>query len=144
MGRVFPGASPGARKVVHSHCANDPEFRLRFAREVAAARQGGDFHAAMVVDAGTDPDLQSMVIAYVQPVQDSGPGCWCEGSRVHATRGFSVQTSVRAAGIVTGRASFTSQDRSAERAQLESRCSRHRRRIRPGGRIATPPSGVSL
>jgi len=39
MGRVFLGASPGGRKVaikvVHSHYANDPNFRRRFAREVA-------------------------------------------------------------------------------------------------------------
>jgi serine/threonine protein kinase len=43
MGQVFLGASPGGRKVaikaVRPRYANDPEFRRRFAREVAAARQ---------------------------------------------------------------------------------------------------------
>ena len=57
MGRVFLGQSPGGRKVaikvVHPHYANDPEFRRRFAREVATARQAGGFHTAAVV--GADP-----------------------------------------------------------------------------------------
>jgi hypothetical protein len=46
MGRVFLGVSPQGRrvaiKVVHPHYANDPEFRARFTREVAAARKVGD------------------------------------------------------------------------------------------------------
>ena len=50
MGRVFLGESPGGRKVaikvVHPHYASDPEFRRRFAREVATARQVGGFHTA--------------------------------------------------------------------------------------------------
>ena len=45
MGRVFLGESPSGRKVaikvVHPHYASDPEFRRRFAREVAIARQVG-------------------------------------------------------------------------------------------------------
>ena len=61
MGRVFLGESRGGRmvaiKVVHPHCASDAEFRRRFAREVAAARQVGGFHTAAVVgaDPGGDP-----------------------------------------------------------------------------------------
>jgi len=55
MGRVFLGESPGGRKVaikvVHPHYASDPEFRRRFAREVATARQVGGFHTAGVVRA---------------------------------------------------------------------------------------------
>jgi hypothetical protein len=38
-----------AIKVVHSHFANDPEYRLRSAREEAAAQQVGGFHRAAVV-----------------------------------------------------------------------------------------------
>jgi serine/threonine protein kinase len=42
MGRVYLGTSPGGRKVaikaVHPQYASDPEFRARFAREVANAR----------------------------------------------------------------------------------------------------------
>jgi serine/threonine protein kinase len=45
MGRVYLGESPGGRqvaiKVVHPHYAEDPQFRRRFARAVAAARQVG-------------------------------------------------------------------------------------------------------
>jgi hypothetical protein len=72
MGRVYVGASPGGRtvaiKVIHPHYAGDQEFRRRFAREVAAARLVGGFHAALVVDA--DPDAASpwMATAYI-----SGP-----------------------------------------------------------------------
>jgi len=69
MGRVFLGASPGGRKVaikvVHSHYANDPNFRRRFAREVAAARQVGGFHAALVVDADPDAGSPWMATAYI-------------------------------------------------------------------------------
>jgi hypothetical protein len=35
--------------VVHPHHAGDPDFRRRFAREVAVARQVGGFHTAAVV-----------------------------------------------------------------------------------------------
>jgi serine/threonine protein kinase len=72
MGRVYLGVSPGGRKVaikvVHPHYAADQEFRRRFAREVAAARQVGGFYAALVVDA--DPNAASpwMATAYI-----SGP-----------------------------------------------------------------------
>ncbi|CAM5472410.1 Serine/threonine-protein kinase PknD [Streptomyces avidinii] len=42
MGRVYLARTPGGRsvavKVVHPELARDPEFRRRFAREVAAAR----------------------------------------------------------------------------------------------------------
>jgi len=70
MGRVFLGASPGGRKVavkiVHPHYAEDPEFRRRFSREVAAARQVGGFHAALVVDADPDANPPWMATAYIQ------------------------------------------------------------------------------
>jgi WD40 repeat protein/serine/threonine protein kinase len=69
MGRVFLGESPGGRKVaikvVHPHYASDPEFRRRFAREVAAARQVGGFHTAAVVDADPDADPPWMATAYI-------------------------------------------------------------------------------
>jgi serine/threonine protein kinase len=69
MGRVFLGASPGGRKVaikvVHPRHANDPAFRRRFSHEVAAARQVGGFHAALVVDADPDADPPWMATAYI-------------------------------------------------------------------------------
>jgi Flp pilus assembly protein TadD/predicted Ser/Thr protein kinase len=69
MGRVFLGESRGGRKVaikvVHPHYANDPEFRRRFAREVAAARQVGGFHTAAVVGADPEADPPWMATAYI-------------------------------------------------------------------------------
>jgi serine/threonine protein kinase len=69
MGKVYLGASPGGRKVaikvVHPHFADDPEYRRRFAREVAAARQVGGFHTALVVDADPRADPPWMATAYI-------------------------------------------------------------------------------
>jgi serine/threonine protein kinase len=69
MGRVYLGVSPGGRKVavkllLPEHSA-DTDFRRRFAREVAAARQVGGFHTAPVVDADPDADPPWMVTAYI-------------------------------------------------------------------------------
>ena len=69
MGQVFLGESPGGRKVavklVLPQHAADGEFRQRFAREVAAARQVGGFHTAPVVDADPDADPPWMATAYI-------------------------------------------------------------------------------
>jgi serine/threonine protein kinase len=69
MGQVFLGESPGGRKVavklVLPQHAADADFRRRFAREVAAARQVGGFHTAPVVDADPDADPPWMVTAYI-------------------------------------------------------------------------------
>jgi serine/threonine protein kinase len=69
MGRVFLGTSLGGRKVavkiVHPHYADDPEFRRRFAREVATARQVGGFHTAAVVGADPDANPPWMATAYI-------------------------------------------------------------------------------
>src|SRR6202045_651467 len=55
MGRVFLGRSAGGRpvavKVIRADFAADPEFRVRFAREVAAARRVNGLFTAPVVDA---------------------------------------------------------------------------------------------
>ncbi|MFF5263893.1 serine/threonine-protein kinase [Actinomadura viridis] len=69
MGRVFYGRSPGGRpvavKVVHPEYGADAGFRLRFAREVEAARRVGGFHTAQVVDADPRADPPWLVTAYV-------------------------------------------------------------------------------
>jgi serine/threonine protein kinase len=69
MGQVFLAETPGRRKVavklIRPEFADDPDFRLRFAREVAAARQVGGFHTALVIDADADADPPWMVTAYI-------------------------------------------------------------------------------
>jgi hypothetical protein len=58
MGRVFLGRSAGGRpvavKVIRADLAADSEFRMRFQREVAAARQVNGLYTALVVDADVD------------------------------------------------------------------------------------------
>jgi serine/threonine protein kinase len=58
MGQVFLGRSPGGRmlaiKVVRPELAGDLEFRVRFRREVAAARSVSGLFTAPVVDADTE------------------------------------------------------------------------------------------
>lgn len=83
MGQVFLARSPGGRpvavKVVAPELADDPEFRARFADEVAAARRVGGFYTAQVVDAGLSDDRPWLVTAYIpgpslqQAVQAHGP-----------------------------------------------------------------------
>jgi hypothetical protein len=69
MGQVFLGETPGHRKVavklMRPEYAADPGFRQRFALEVAAARQVGGFHTALVIDADPDADPAWMVTAYI-------------------------------------------------------------------------------
>ena len=52
---TLPGRSPSGRqvavRVIHSHLAEDAEFRARFAHEVAAARKAGGMFIAPVVGA---------------------------------------------------------------------------------------------
>ncbi|MFJ9776282.1 serine/threonine protein kinase [Kitasatospora sp. NPDC101157] len=69
MGVVYLGRSPGGRlvavKCVHRDLATDAEFRLRFTRELEAARRVGGFHTAQVVDADPDGDPPWLVTAYI-------------------------------------------------------------------------------
>jgi serine/threonine protein kinase len=69
MGRVFLGQSPGGRlvavKVIRPELAADPEFRARFAREVAAARHVSDMFTAAVVDADPEGPQPWLVTVYV-------------------------------------------------------------------------------
>ncbi|GAA2827767.1 serine/threonine-protein kinase [Kitasatospora paracochleata] len=83
MGRVYLGRSPGGRlvavKVVNPELAHDPDFRRRFAHEVAAARKVGGFYTAQVVDADPQADPPWSVSAYIpgptllQAVRRLGP-----------------------------------------------------------------------
>ncbi|MFJ3983712.1 outer membrane protein assembly factor BamB family protein [Streptomyces fungicidicus] len=72
MGRVYLARSPGGRatavKVVHEELAEDPAFRARFGREVAAARRVTGPFTAPVVDADPDADLPWLATAHVPGV----------------------------------------------------------------------------
>ncbi len=83
MGRVFLGRSAGGRlvavKVIRSDLAADPDFRVRFRREVAAARRVSGLYTATVVDADLDAEEPWLATAYVagpslaEAVHDHGP-----------------------------------------------------------------------
>ncbi|WP_163511630.1 serine/threonine-protein kinase [Fodinicola acaciae] len=69
MGVVYLGRLPGGRlvaiKVVRSRFAQDPEFRERFRREVAAARAVSGAFTAAVIDADPDAERPWLVTEYV-------------------------------------------------------------------------------
>jgi serine/threonine protein kinase len=69
MGRVFLGLSAGGRpvavKVIRPELAADQEFRVRFGREVAAARRVSGLFTALVVDADVDGPVPWLATAYV-------------------------------------------------------------------------------
>ncbi|GGT67545.1 WD40 repeat domain-containing serine/threonine protein kinase [Actinomadura citrea] len=69
MGEVFLGVSAGGRrvavKVIRAEHLSRPEFRVRFAREVEAARKVGGFYTAQVVEADPEADEPWMATAYV-------------------------------------------------------------------------------
>src|ERR1700730_6776346 len=69
MGRVFLGLSaggrPGAVKGIRAELAAALEFRVRFAREVAAARRVSGLFTALVVDADVDGPVPWLATAYV-------------------------------------------------------------------------------
>ena len=69
MGDVFLGLSAGGRpvavKVIRAELAADPEFRVRFAREVAAVRRVSGLFTALVLDADVDSPVPWLATAYV-------------------------------------------------------------------------------
>lgn len=83
MGVVYlahtPGGRPIALKVVRQEFAADPEFRRRFADEVASARSVHGLFTAQVVDSGVDAPTPWLATAYVagpslqQVVERHGP-----------------------------------------------------------------------
>lgn len=68
MGLVYLGRSEAGRtvavKVVQAEHAQHPEFRRRFAREVAAARKVGGAWTAAVLDADTDAEVPWVATQY--------------------------------------------------------------------------------
>jgi serine/threonine protein kinase len=83
MGRVYLGQSPTGRrlaiKVIRSELAEDPVFRRRFAREVAAVRKVSPLFTAAVVDADPTAESPWLATTYIegpslqQYVAQSGP-----------------------------------------------------------------------
>ncbi|MCF3130847.1 protein kinase domain-containing protein [Streptomyces olivochromogenes] len=75
MGVVYLARSASGRrlavKVVHAQYADDDEFRIRFSREVAAARQVSGAFTAPVVDADADGSRPWMATLYI-PGEDLG------------------------------------------------------------------------
>ncbi|PJN38464.1 serine/threonine protein kinase [Streptomyces sp. CB02959] len=69
MGHVYlaytPGGRPVALKTVRPELAGDPEFRHRFAQEVANARRIHGLYTAQVIDAGADAVTPWLATAYV-------------------------------------------------------------------------------
>ncbi|MFI8453263.1 serine/threonine-protein kinase [Streptomyces erythrochromogenes] len=69
MGVVYlaytPGGRPIALKAVRREFAADPEFRERFAQEVASARRIHGLFTAQVVDSGVDDSTPWLATAYV-------------------------------------------------------------------------------
>jgi serine/threonine protein kinase len=69
MGRVFLARSPGGRyvavKVVRAELAGQADFRVRFAREVAAAQKVSGLFTAPVVDADLEAPVPWVATAYV-------------------------------------------------------------------------------
>jgi serine/threonine protein kinase len=83
MGQVFLARSAAGRlvavKTIRIELAEEPGFRARFAREVAAARRVSGVFTAAVVEADADADLPWVATAYVPApslrtlVSQSGP-----------------------------------------------------------------------
>ena len=83
MGRVYLGFSPSGRavavKVIHAELAANPAFRVRFSREVAAARLVSGVYTAPVAAAGPDDDPPWLATLFVagpslaEAVKAAGP-----------------------------------------------------------------------
>jgi serine/threonine protein kinase len=111
MGRVFLGVSaagrPVAVKIIHAELAADPEFRARFAVEVAAARKVSGLFTALVVDADVDAPVPWLATAYVngpslsEAVRDGGPLSAPSLLALAAALAKSL-SAVHAAGVVHG------------------------------------------
>jgi hypothetical protein len=109
MGRVFLGVSAGGRpvavKVIRAELASDPDFRMRFGREVAAARRVSGLFTAMVVDADVDGPAAWLATAYVpgpslsEAIETHGP--LPTGSLLALAAGLAESLSaIHAAGVV--------------------------------------------
>jgi hypothetical protein len=105
LGRPLAGGPLVAVKVVHAELAADPEFRARFADEVAAARRVAPFCTARVLDADPAAQAPYLVTEFVDgvplsvAVSDGGP---LDESTLHgvALGVAAALSAVHAAGVV--------------------------------------------
>ncbi|MEV5688042.1 MULTISPECIES: serine/threonine-protein kinase [unclassified Streptomyces] len=110
MGEVYLARSAGGRtvavKLVRSELATEPEFRRRFAQEVAAARRVGGEWTAPVLDADTDapapwvatgyvpgPSLHAVIAGRTEPLPE-------RSVRILAHRLAQALTAVHSAGLI--------------------------------------------
>ncbi|WP_369260867.1 serine/threonine-protein kinase [Streptomyces sp. R35] len=110
MGRVYLARSEGGRtvavKLVQTELAQEPEFRRRFAQEVAAARRVGGAWTAPVLDADTEATTPWVATGYIpgpslQTVVDKEYGPLPLASvRVLANRLALSLQAIHAAGLV--------------------------------------------
>jgi len=83
MGRVFLAGAPDGRlvalKLVHAQHVEEPGFRERFRREVAASRRVSGAYTAPVVDADVETEIPWLVTVFVpgpslrQAIEAAGP-----------------------------------------------------------------------
>jgi hypothetical protein len=105
LGRALGGGPLVAVKIVHPELADDPEFRARFADEVAAARRVAPFCTARVLDADPAARAPYLVTEFVDgvplgvAVADGGP---LDESTLHgvALGVAAALSAVHAAGVV--------------------------------------------
>lgn len=109
MGRVYLGRNTGGRtvavKVIRPDLITDPEFRVRFQREVSAARRVGGSCTAPVLDADVNADPPWLATGYVaglalsEAVERFGP--FGERSLLVLARGLAeALVAVHEAGVV--------------------------------------------
>lgn len=109
MGRVYLGRSKTGRlvavKVIRPELADDPDFRRRFAREVAVARTVSGFFTAGLVAAGPDDSPPWLATVYIpgisldRAIADHGP--WPEHSVLALGAGLAeALEAIHATGIV--------------------------------------------
>ncbi len=105
LGRALAGGPLVAVKVVHAELAADPEFRARFADEVAAARRVAPFCTARVLDADPAGRAPYLVTEFVDGVPLSvavSDGGSLDESTLHgvALGVAAALSAVHAAGVV--------------------------------------------
>ncbi|WP_107656172.1 serine/threonine protein kinase [Nocardia suismassiliense] len=109
MGRVYLGRNSGGRtvavKVIRPDLVGDNEFRVRFRREVTAARRVGGRFTAQVLDADVDANPPWLATGYVagfsltEAVEEYGP--FTESSLLVLAHGLAeALVAVHAAGLV--------------------------------------------